>query len=86
MRSKSLTVRIPWPLYSALERLCQEHHCENMHACIIGACTFAVQVSRIAPRVVEVANAKPKLQDFVLDKWLAFPTDLQGMVKELKKL
>ena len=86
MRSKSLTVRFPWPLYGKLETLCAECGAENMHACVIGVCTFAVQLRAIIPRVVLVANANPKIQDFVLDKWFDFPTDLPGMVEALKRL
>jgi hypothetical protein len=86
MRSRRISLRIPWPLAEALDEICKQDGYENLHACIIGACIFTVQISRIIPRTVHVANSTPKTQDFVLDKWLSFPTDLSGMVNELKKL
>jgi hypothetical protein len=86
MRSRRISLRIPWPLAEALDETCKQDGYENLHACIIGACTFVVQVNRIHSRIIHVANAKPKTQDFVLEKWLSFPTDLDGMVNELKKL
>lgn len=87
MRSHPRSLRVPHTLDKAvINEVCNKLGFENEHACWIGLGIFAVQVARMLPRIVQVANATPKTQDFVLDKWFSFPTDLDGMVRELKKL
>lgn len=87
MRSRARSLKVPHTLDKAiLKDVCDTLGFENEHACWIGLGILAVQVARLLPRVVQVANAKPKTQDFVLDKWFSFPTDLDGIVRELKKL
>jgi hypothetical protein len=87
MRSHPRSLKVPHVLDEAIvKEICNKLGFENEHACWIGIGIMAVQIARMLPRIVAVANAKPKTQDFVLDKWLLFPTDLNGMLRELKKL
>lgn len=86
MRSKSETVRLPFPLLNALKEVCQRHGFKHMHACIIGACYMLVQVDKMLGRISHISNAKTKDQDLMLKILLAFPQDEKGMIRELRKL
>jgi hypothetical protein len=86
MRSDRLSLRVPTPLNNAMKKVCKDMGFKNVNACWNGSAIILVQVSRMLPRIVQVANAAAKRQDFVLDKWFAFPTDLAGMVDALKRL
>jgi hypothetical protein len=87
MRSRARSLRVPHVLDEAiLKEICNKLGFKNEHACWIGLAILAVQVARMLPRIVHVANANPKTQDFVLDKWFGFPTDLDGIVEQLKRL
>lgn len=86
MRSRRISLRVPWPLDDAMKTTCAALGFENDHACWIGAGIVFVQNYRRFKWVREIANAKPKDQSFMLEKMLRFPTDFAGMIRELKKL
>lgn len=85
MRSVSITVRLPFPLHEALRNACDDEY-DHIHACVIGACINFVQGRRAAKWISKIANAKPKQQDYLLDKMLSFPIgSADDMVEFLKK-
>ena len=86
MRSKRITVRLPFPLAEAMDEVCKARGFDHMHACIIGACIMVVQNERRKTWVPTIANAKPKDQDFMLEKMLKFPMSKNGILRELRKL
>jgi hypothetical protein len=86
MRSKRITVRLPFPLHEALIDTCQARGFDHLHACILGACIMLVQNERRKSWVPSIANAKPKDQDFMLEKMLSFPTDKSAIIQALRKL
>ena len=86
MRSRRVSLRVPWPLADEMERICKEEEFQNTHACWIGAGVTFVQNNRRRSYVRVIANAKPRTQDYLLKHLFSFPTDLDGMVEYLKRL
>ena len=86
MRSRSRTVRLPFIVDDVLQQMCKESGYTDMSNCILGACIILIQNKRRETWVREVANAKPKLQDFLLEKMLSFPLHVPDMIEALKTL
>jgi hypothetical protein len=86
MRSRKKSNRIPWPLDDAMKKICKEEGYKNDNACTIGALVRFVQDHRRREWVRNLANAKPRTQDFIMSKMFSFPTDPEGMIRELRKL
>lgn len=84
MRSHPVSCRVPDTLYKALTKLCHERGYKNVSRCMIANSLIAVQDARRPIWVKEIANAKAKMQDYIIDKMLAFPMTLEEMVKYLK--
>ena len=86
MRTKQISFRVTFKLHDQLDQLCKEEGYKNISRYLIAMCLAAVQAKRRNLRIRSVANADPKMQDFLIDGILGFPTDMDGMVKALKTL
>jgi hypothetical protein len=86
MRSRRVSLRVPWPLADEMEKICREEEFESTHACWIGAGIIFVQNHRRRSYVRVIANAKPKTQDYLLTHLFSFPADLKGMLETLARL
>jgi hypothetical protein len=86
MRSRRVSLRVPWPLDDAMKKVCTEEEYENLNACWLGAGIRFVQDSRRRHWVRLIANAKATTKDYLLNNLLSFPTDIKAMMERLKRL
>lgn len=86
MRSRRVTLRVPWRLYDELEKIAQEDGFNDISAMMIGACVILIQNHRRKKWVPAIANAKPNRQDLFVEKMLEFPTDADAMERELRRM
>lgn len=75
MRSKLISLKVPWPVLDAMQEICVEDEYGNMHECIIAALIEKVLTHRRRRFVKSIAAANPKTQDYLLEKTLTFPMD-----------
>ena len=85
MRSSQMSLKLPNPIRDALQEVCVEENYKNLHACVIGALIEKVQNHRRTKWVHQIAGANPKTQDYLLDKMLAFPLDIDEAVAYFKR-
>ncbi len=87
MRSKSVSMKVPWPLEDEMERVCHDEGYANMNACRIGAFIEKCQNNRRYRYVRAIANANPKDQSFLLERLFSFPLyDTKEMMKYFQQL
>lgn len=85
MRSKQMSLKLPWRVEEALRQICKEENYENFHSCVIGALIEKVQSHKRRSLVKSIAQANPKLQDYLLDKMFEFPLDAKGAAAVFRK-
>jgi len=86
MRSRQLSFRVTWKLYDELKGLSQKQGYKNLSRFLTALALLAIQDKRRKEWVRAIANADPKLQDYLIDRMLGFPTDLKGMLEMMKRL
>lgn len=87
MRSKSVSLKVPWPLIDEMKLICHEEKFENDSACWIAAGMFFCLMLRRRNYVREIANSNPKRQSFLMEQMFGIPHhDVDAMMKYLEKL
>jgi len=86
MRSSQMSLKLPYPIKDALKQICEAEKYDSLHSCVIGALIEKVQNYRRTKWVHEIANANPKTQDYLLDKMLAFPLEVDEAVEYFRKV
>src|SRR4029077_6407752 len=86
MRSRQISFRVTWKLYDELDRLSRELGFKNLSRFMIGLALLAIQDHKRKTWLPGIANADPKLQDYLIDKVLEFPTDMKELETMLKRL
>jgi len=86
MRSRKVDFRLTWRVYDELQRLSDDAGYKNVSRFLKGLCLKAIQDDRRKTWVRDIANADPKLQDFLIDKMLSWPTDTKRMIEVMRKI
>lgn len=86
MRSKTISFRVPYPLYDALKELCHSRNYTGISNCMIAIALLAIQDSRRPSWISLIANAPPKLQDYLIDRLLKWPQDRDELVDAMKRM
>lgn len=84
MRSRSITFRPPIPLYEAIRKLSKKQGYGNLSKFLIGACIIAILDEHRKGWIPAIANANPKLQDYMIRQVLEVPQEIEGMIKTFK--
>ena len=85
-RSRKISFRVTFKLYEELSRIGRERGYKNLSRFMIGLTLKAIQDSKRRVWIPGIANADPKVQDYLIDKVLEFPTDVKDLIKMLEKL
>jgi hypothetical protein len=86
MRTREIRFRVTWQLYEELDKLCGEQGFKNISRYMTSLCLAAIQDKRRKTWVRGIANADPKLQDYLIDKMMSFPQDMEGMIEMIKRM
>lgn len=86
MRSKIISFRAPAPLYDAMMQLCRDNGYGELSNFMIAIALLSIQDSRRPNWIKHIANAKPKIQDFMIDRLLKWPQDKEGMVEAMRRM
>lgn len=81
-----MSLKLPNPIKDALAEIRSEENYKNLHACVIGALIEKVLNHRRRKWVRSMAHAKPKTQDYLLDKMLGFPLEGDEAVEYFRRL
>lgn len=84
MRSRSISLRVPWEIVEAMEKICNTDGFPSSNACWIAAALEFIQWHRRRTLAIMIANASPKLQTYLIRKLLQFPAELDAIIAEMQ--